>query len=146
MNRVCRKNENGYICLPCKRKRNLRGCECCGKTTIVNKNKKTKKLMCCSCAIYTSPPSLYKKFYNGATKRKIEFDITLSEFSKIIEKSCFYCGTEHHIGVDRKNNNVGYKKYNCVPCCATCNFMKGKLEINDFIYQIKNIYKNLEEK
>jgi hypothetical protein len=132
--------------LPCKRKQNFKKCDECGKVTIINKNKKTKKSLCGSCSLYTSPLSLFKKFHNGAAKRKIEFDITFEDFCNIVENPCFYCGSTYRIGIDRKNNNIGYKKYNCVPCCPTCNFMKGKFEIDDFICKIASIYENLIEK
>lgn len=42
-------------------------------------------------------------------------------------------------GIDRVDNSVGYTIENCVPCCTSCNFMKGKMTKDDFIEKVSQI-------
>lgn len=63
------------------------------------------------------------------------------EFTKI--ENCHYCGTpiewrKHQVNdsvgrynIDRKNNDLGYTKENCVVCCPLCNSVKGKILSHD---------------
>jgi 5-methylcytosine-specific restriction endonuclease McrA len=66
---------------------------------------------------------------------------------------CHYCGlppyTVSHrkkdqafvyTGIDRVDNEKGYTPDNVVPCCGVCNFMKGKLGLEQFLAQIKRIH------
>ena len=46
-------------------------------------------------------------------------------------------------GIDRKDNNLGYEKANCVPCCKRCNQMKNDMTMDEFINQIININNKL---
>ena len=46
-------------------------------------------------------------------------------------------------GIDRIDNNKGYTKENCVPCCDICNRIKMDLPYNVFIEHITKCYKNL---
>lgn len=43
-------------------------------------------------------------------------------------------------GIDRVDNSVGYVLSNCVPCCSTCNRMKGTMSSEEFKEKIKLIY------
>jgi len=40
-------------------------------------------------------------------------------------------------GIDRANNNLGYEKDNCLPCCYICNFLKKDYSISEFLKIIK---------
>jgi hypothetical protein len=94
----------------------------------------------------------YKK---GAERRNLEFNLTIEEFEKIVTGDCYYCGVSlpalakglgkssgdfKYTGIDRKNNLIGYVKYNCVSCCWMCNNMKGSSNEKDFLLHIKKIY------
>lgn len=138
----CRKIDGSPICYGCKRKERLRKCDDCGREAPLCKNKINGAMLCCSCSIWTSPKTLYKKFLNGAKRRDLPFNLCEEEFLEIINLPCYYCGSSHHIGIDRKNNSIGYTKSNSLPCCGTCNFMKGKLDFKPFIENISKIYKN----
>ena len=43
-------------------------------------------------------------------------------------------------GIDRIDNNKGYTIDNIVPCCAKCNYAKGKLTLQEFKELIEGIY------
>ena len=40
------------------------------------------------------------------------------------------------------DNLKGYVKTNVVPCCVTCNFMKARLGVNEFINQVEMIHEH----
>ena len=63
---------------------------------------------------------------------------------------CEYCGfmpndDEPINGLDRVDSSQGYTDSNTVPCCATCNSMKGSLDVNVFIDNVRKIvrFRNL---
>jgi hypothetical protein len=37
------------------------------------------------------------------------------------------------VGIDRRQNAVGYHLLNCVPCCTSCNLMKRNTSEQAFI-------------
>lgn len=63
-----------------------------------------------------------------ANRRGLEWAITENELQKLREQPCHYCAAPLHEtghGLDRKDNAKGYTAGNVVPCCATCNKVKG---------------------
>ncbi len=71
-----------------------------------------------------------------AITRNLEFTLSESECYKLFSKKCYYCGyinQELGVGIDRSNNNKGYIKSNCVPCCFQCNVMKKDHDLTKFI-------------
>jgi hypothetical protein len=146
-----------------KNKHNLQLLLClcnCGRKTIVTyanlfrtDNKGTK-----SCGCYAREQSASKQIWevefrryarSNATRRTLDFPLTLEEFKKLCSSNCFYCGTppqiKTHVGatvrssIDRLDSSVGYLFNNCVAFCVTCQFMKGSLSHISFITQIKLI-------
>jgi hypothetical protein len=112
----------------------------------------------------------YHNHKNGARMRGYKALIR-KDWDNIISKPCYYCGnidirdglrsnqtgkTKDDIniskeerllylapinGIDRKDNSLGYKLDNVVPCCSWCNKMKGNHSETAFLEQIKKIYK-----
>lgn len=90
----------------------------------------------------------------NANKRDIDFELTDDEFKGFIFKNCGYCdaapsnksknryghGDVIYNGIDRVDNNLGYKKENCITCCKNCNRAKYKMSHQEFIKWIQNIY------
>ena len=78
----------------------------------------------------------YKDYVSSAAKRNYSMGLQFNEFKELVVSQCYYC---HYIkeeevnGVDRLNNNIGYDKENCVPCCNICNMMKHVLHPKFFI-------------
>ena len=99
---------------------------------------------------------VYGVYKNSAKKRGYEFKLTKQEFVSIIIKPCIYCGDSltnkldrednngcfEYTGIDRYNNDIGYSKDNCVPCCSVCNRMKTNMNIEDFKNKIIKIINN----
>ncbi|HBI37107.1 MAG TPA: hypothetical protein DDY71_05630 [Spirochaetia bacterium] len=97
---------------------------------------------------------LYRSYRYHALKRDLSFDLTKIEFKYIIDGNCFYCGckplqisstkktngTYIYNGIDRIDNNEGYKLSNCVSCCKNCNIAKNNLSQFEFKNLIINIY------
>jgi 5-methylcytosine-specific restriction endonuclease McrA len=109
---------------------------------------------------------LFKKQYYQMIKRneKLGFnetDITIEKFIELIKQECYYCGSKDSNslkdnlksksyrlkfnGLDRINNTKGYEIDNVVPCCKYCNRSKSTLTVQEFIEQINNQYKHLED-
>lgn len=68
---------------------------------------------------------------SAAKKRGKDFSISLEEFSTLFEFPCYYCSnilapkTKTLAGLDRIDNAEGYCYTNVVPCCSTCNRIRG---------------------
>lgn len=87
----------------------------------------------------------YEALYNSLVRMTDHaVEMTYEEFLEFTSiEECFYCGKEvtfsaHHITkhgsnyhLDRKDNNRGYSKENCVVCCPRCNQAKS----NHFTYE-----------
>lgn len=76
---------------------------------------------------------------------------SFEDFVELSQMKCHYCGSPPtnkdrdftYNGLDRVDNFKDHSLSNVVPCCGKCNFMKGQLSYNDFINQIKKIYRNI---
>ena len=99
--------------------------------------------------------ALIGRYKNSAKKRKIGFDLIREHFIILISSNCFYCGTKPYqlfkhtnrlnatityIGIDRKDNKIGYSKENCVSCCQRCNRAKDIMTIKKFKEWITSVY------
>jgi len=74
--------------------------------------------------------------------RNIGFELSKEDFEILVLQSCYYCGESKEgevVGVDRLDSLMKYTINNCVPCCKTCNFMKGTLSKTTFIAQAHKI-------
>ncbi len=86
----------------------------------------------------------------SARSRGFVFELTEKDTKEYMFSPCYWClrapyrGTTRsgHIvfnGIDRLDSHVGYTLSNTVPCCWTCNDMKGTLGVEDFLSQCKAI-------
>ena len=105
-----------------------------------------------------------------AKLRNIIWDLSIEECVFLLKGNCYYCKKSpsnkfnvinsnrgdkylkieekekyniNYNGIDRKNNNIGYKKNNVVSCCSDCNTAKLEMTIEDFKYWVKRLYKNI---
>lgn len=78
-----------------------------------------------------------------AEYKGITWSLADAEAEKMLTSPCVYCG---HLdlevrlnGIDRLNQQGSYTTENTVPCCWTCNFMKGCMDPKTFIEKCKKI-------
>lgn len=89
---------------------------------------------------HKQPKFRYATYKRGAKRRGYCFELTIEEFSSYWNTTCSYCNdTIKGIGLDRKDNTIGYTKDNVVACCTTCNMMKHTMSQKEFINKCKKI-------
>jgi len=83
------------------------------------------------------PRGKYLAHLNLAKRREVVCTITFEHFLELTQKDeCHWCLgplPTSRAGLDRLDNNIGYVEGNCVPCCWSCNMMKGTLTGEQFI-------------
>lgn len=92
--------------------------------------------------------SHYNEYIRSSIKRNLQFTIDIDNFDRLVNSHCYYCNTYDEskvIGLDRVDSSKHYTLENVVPCCGTCNMMKGNLSKEDFLNRISQIYSNLIE-
>ena len=144
-------NSKGYLknnCVPCCRKCNLKknstSVQMCKKIFTFIKN----SLILASDSFQVQKDflvpirSIYYEYKRRAKFLNKDFSLTFNELASLINKKCFYCGKipsnirNHgnkvfpYNGLDRINNDKGYTKRNCVPCCHGCNTKKSNISLN----------------
>ena len=78
-----------------------------------------------------SPKYQFSASKNAARTRGIPWTLTLTEYTSLVQKPCFYCEqlmNDQITGkLDRINNDksVGYVWGNVLPCCKVCNWVRG---------------------
>lgn len=96
-----------------------------------------KNLCTQKCHYCQSPPRKYSRYANH-NDGKIRKWKGVSDFTA--QRSWIDCN-----GIDRKNSSIGYIEGNILPCCTTCNMMKGKLDYKAFISKCSKIHSTLKE-
>lgn len=94
---------------------------------------------------------IYRITKTNAKRLKRKFNLSKNTIGNIIYESCTYCGAEplqtynnykiRFTGIDRVDNDKGYIKSNCVPCCKICNTAKHALSYKDFMDWLNIIIK-----
>jgi len=79
------------------------------------------------------------KYKHGAKYRNIKWEFTLEDFKYYFYSKCNYCQKEECKGIDRVDSDKNYTKNNCVPCCWTCNRMKGVLSVKEFKNHVRKL-------
>jgi len=64
-----------------------------------------------------------------ARTRELVFDLSNEELLEFWNQPCHYCHQsilhQTGIGLDRKDNTLGYVKGNVLPCCGDCNYVRS---------------------
>ena len=77
--------------------------------------------------------SSYEESVYGATRRRIAHHLTRDEYEALCAQSCYLCGSDVCVGVDRMDSNGDYTLANARPCCTTCNMMKNRFAHDEFL-------------
>lgn len=85
----------------------------------------------------------WNHYIKGAKRRGLDFTLLKIHFESLLIQPCFYCG--HDVanqinGIDRVDNQKGYIEENVVPCCETCNVLKGSQHPQEFIDKMQAIH------
>lgn len=138
-------------------------CAICNKMKLTHTKRQFILIVKCICehlslfAKNYSHPYIYtlfekaktKKTYNTYTtncknKKNIKMELTEQQFYNILQYPCHYCGhfsKDGSNGIDRIDPQLYYSIENVVPCCKTCNFIKGSQTLFHFKEKLTNIYK-----
>jgi hypothetical protein len=88
----------------------------------------------------------YTNCKTRAKKGNIYFDLTFEQWKALTSSEVCHYDSDHKLpetggSLDRKNNDpeIGYRFYNCVPCCAYCNKTKGSnITYEEFVNLMNN--------
>jgi len=144
----------------------------CGKEKIMRANSlRTKNTKSCGCLTsklmsesrklekgLSQKRTVYRYYERHAEKLKKKFELSFNYFGIITQQNCYYCGAKPsniqkthndngdfvYNGIDRKNNNLGYTKRNCVPCCKICNIAKNKQTKREFYNWVKKVWDRIK--
>lgn len=88
------------------------------------------------------------KYKRDAKRRNKLFELDDITATMLITRPCVYCGfinlSDKLNGIDRVDNEKDYTKDNCVSCCDSCNFGKGKKTEEEFIAMCRRVAKYQE--
>lgn len=96
----------------------------------------------------------WKAAAQSARRRRLAFNLGFKKYLRLLKKGCFYCGANLLMMVgtalDRRNNKHGYSERNSIPCCATCNYVRGSYfsvgefkKVIDFVRQMRDNKKQI---
>ena len=140
-----RLQDGGALCSVCLRKRDKRVCADCKQLKVVASRRDNGDPLCPNCSRWVNPRTLYGVYKFSAARRQLALEIPFDSFERLISQPCVFCGSTHHVGLDRIDNGVGYTEGNCQSCCGTCNYMRGTMTIPGFIAQIEKIMTKKQE-
>lgn len=126
---------------------NMVRCKSCGIEIVKNSQHNT----CSGCVKdhnYHNHSMLgkYRQYKHGAVRRGYEWGISIEAFAAFWNTSCSYCGGAiDGVGIDRKDNTLGYTEGNSVPCCEMCNRLKMAYHLDEWVAHMKKILTNLGE-
>jgi len=98
---------------------------------------------------------LIRGYRQGAESRGYCWSLSEEKAIELFRGACAFCGerfsrvlgggTPSEIlvnGIDRWDNSKGYVPGNCVPCCTTCNYAKGKQAGGEYLAHVRKIYEH----
>lgn len=136
-------------------------CQCtCGiKKVIASHNLKRGYTKSCGCVAKKRPFEwLFLKLRRSSIRENRVCDLTYEQFldfTKIVQ--CSYCnspikwtcysskGEPSGYYLDRRDNNMGYTKDNCVVCCGDCNHIKGARFTYKEMCQLGEVVENIRQ-
>lgn len=133
------------------RKRGTRSCGCLRKEVCSGLSKSRASSLPHGIASRNCAFSHYK---HSALHSGKAWELSVDEFSSLVSSDCYYCGSGPsnlyheprnngdfaYNGLDRLDSLKGYTLDNVVPCCWTCNRMKSKMPLDNFLKHIERIH------
>jgi hypothetical protein len=150
-----KKRQDPNLCLDCgrtlteeirakgKHEKHLRRCVPCYTKLQAQESKRPKRERNYKAEACTNKHVIWNHYVKGAKKRGIDFLLSKTLFQELIVKPCFYCNHQKAgevNGLDRIDNQKGYMEENVVPCCETCNVLKGSQHPQEFIDKMQAIH------
>ena len=149
-------DQNGAGCWICE-------CECGGSHEVAGSYLRCGDVRSCGClrpkllGDEASFRSLLYQYKRASKRRGHKWDLSMEEFRNLTKQNCYYCGTEPHQymckrendtpyyynGIDRIDNSRGYVLENVVSCCGVCNKAKGTMSQDDFLEWVDRLYEHL---
>lgn len=73
-------------------------------------------------------------------KKGLDNDLDLAFIESLIENPCFYCGeTLLRMTLDRRDNSLGHLKSNVEAACLRCNYVRGAMPYEAWLYLVPGI-------
>ena len=150
-----KKRQDSNLCLDCgrtlteeiqakgKHDKLLRRCVPCYTKLQAQESKRPERERNYKAEAFTNKHVIWNHYVKGAKKRGIHFVLSKKHFQELIVKPCFYCNHQKAgevNGIDRIDNQKGYIEDNVVPCCETCNVLKGSQHPQEFIDKMQAIH------
>ena len=152
-----KKRQDPNLCLDCgrsfanpqvlrakgKHDKQLRRCVPCYEKLLKYESARPARERNYKAEAFTNKHVIWNHYVKGAQKRGINFALPKTRFNELILQPCFYCNHKKEgevNGIDRLDNNKGYQEDNVVPCCETCNVMKGSQHPQEFIDKLQAIH------
>ena len=126
-------------------------CKCGTNKEVFGSNLRRGEAQSCGCSHFLKPfEALYNVLRSRSAQRPVAVDLSFEEFLVFTDtKECHYCSTDilwdergQRTNLDRKDNNLGYTKENCVVCCRECNVVKGARFTYEQMLQIGELIKS----
>jgi hypothetical protein len=83
-----------------------------------------------------------------AKRRGFDFNLDLDSYASLISGKCHYMGCDmpkSGSGLDRMDNSKGYVLGNVVPCCWSCNMIKGNTVSYEEMLAIAKLLKEMRK-
>lgn len=114
---------------------------------------KRPKFMVDDLKLNSKEESVFRRYKKSAEYRGHSFQLSHNQFTHLINSDCFYCGEKPRVhfngvirnGIDRVENQVGYRLDNVITSCTDCNKMKGTLSFVKFSEKCSIIHKKVSE-
>ncbi len=152
-----------------RRRHYLCRCECGKEKTVQGTLLRSGNTQSCGCLVQDAAHAralqhglaarnqVIAGYRHKAKKAEIVFALTISQFERIAQSPCFYCGalpanikrSSHgtgdyvYNGIDRIDSHKGYVVNNTIPCCRRCNLSKSNQSQGEFIAWIARAYQHL---
>lgn len=160
-------NRYGKWTVLCRSSRQKWACRCeCGRVrlvfspTLVNGS----STRCMQCDRKKLPPGesafrrIYQSYKRDASRRGLDWNLTMDQVRDLVGRPCYYTGLMPsnvkkyegdvftYNGIDRVDNDKGYRLENCVPCCRKVNEMKMDSSLDEFLYFCRLVVENARER